>query len=138
MRHLPERLAPRRGQGFTLPELLVSLALIIFIMSIIASAFGAAGKLVSDMRAAYSLAERLRGVMSLLRKDLSQQHLDNTPRRLGTSSWVPVNASNKGFFRILQLGRPTFVPDPAPTIREGVQSTSIMPATAAGSPATGC
>src|SRR4051794_17111254 len=102
----------RATLGFTLPELLVALALIIFIMSILSSAFASASKVVSDLRAANDLAERLRGVMTLLRRDLAAQHLDNPTRRLSDNSWVPSNSSNKGFSRIYQPGTPQLYTPP--------------------------
>ncbi|NBO91610.1 MAG: type II secretion system protein [Planctomycetia bacterium] len=106
--------------GFTLTELMVSLALIVFIMSIMATAFGAASKVVTDLRAANDLAERLRGAMTLMRNDLKNQHLDNTARRLSDTTWPPSAANNQGFFRIYQVGRPIDI-GPA-----GADQTSIM------------
>ncbi|MFQ3594068.1 MAG: hypothetical protein SNJ82_12885 [Gemmataceae bacterium] len=74
--------------GFTITELLVALALIVFIMSILATAFSAASKSVSDLKAANELAEKLRGIMTLLRRDLRESvnpagHLQNPGRTLG-------------------------------------------------------
>lgn len=100
--------APR--PAFTITELLVALALIILIMSIMAGAFSSASKLIRDLRAANDLAERLRGTLSLMRNDLSHYYLDEPKRRLGDGTWVPNSASNKGFFRLYQLGRPTYIP----------------------------
>src|SRR5262245_38327657 len=104
--------------GFTITELLVSLALIIFIMSILAQGFSSASKVVTDLRAANDLAGRLRGIVTLLRNDLKAQHLDNPTRRLGDDSWDPAanpTGSKKGFFRIYQVGRPTHIGSTQPT-----------------------
>jgi len=82
---------------------MVSLALIIFIMSILSAAFGAASKTVRDLRAAGDLAEKLRGVGTMMRYDLAAQHFDRG--RLsdgsvwGTTTYAP---PNQGFFRIRQ------------------------------------
>jgi type II secretory pathway pseudopilin PulG len=57
-------------------ELLVSMALIVFIMSILSTAFVAASKAFTDLKAAGELAERLRTTMSLLRRDLASPHFD--------------------------------------------------------------
>jgi type II secretory pathway pseudopilin PulG len=99
--------------GFTITELLVALALIVFIMSILATAFSAASKSVSDLKAANELAEKLRGVMTLLRRDLRETtnpagHLQNPGRTLGNGDWHPLESGSeqyRGFFRIQQQGR---------------------------------
>jgi type II secretory pathway pseudopilin PulG len=101
--------------GFTITELLVSLALIVFIMSILATAFSAASKSVSDLKAANELAEKLRGVMTLLRRDLH-----DTGTRLSSEDWPPPvdgddgnERNRRGFFRLLQNGLPqTALPEP--------------------------
>ncbi|MFQ3650710.1 MAG: prepilin-type N-terminal cleavage/methylation domain-containing protein [Gemmataceae bacterium] len=96
--------------GFTITELLVALALIVFIMSILATAFSAASKSVSDLKAANELAEKLRGIMTLLRRDLRESvnpagHLQNPGRTLGNGDWHPLDTGSesfRGFFRIQQ------------------------------------
>src|SRR5579859_1542774 len=61
----------RHRRAFTIVELMVALALIIFIMTIIAAAFGSAGKTYRDLKAAGDLAEQLRSALNLLRRDLA-------------------------------------------------------------------
>ena len=64
----------RRRSGFTLVEVLVSMALILFIMSILSAAFVAATQSVTDLKSAGDLAEKLRGAVNVLRRDLEQDH----------------------------------------------------------------
>ena len=71
---LQEYTKMRRRTGFSLVEVLVSMALILFIMSILAGAFGAASQAVSDLKAAGDLAEKLRAATSVLKRDLEAPH----------------------------------------------------------------
>jgi prepilin-type N-terminal cleavage/methylation domain-containing protein len=98
----------RRRSGFTLVEVLVSMALILFIMSILAGAFGAASQAVSDLKAAGDLAEKLRGATNVIKRDMEADHFTDsaTPSKKlsDTNFWDRLNAGNTpvGFFRILQ------------------------------------
>lgn len=112
--------------GFTLTELMVALALIIFIMSILSAAFGAASKAVRDLKAAGDLAERLRGILSLMRRDLAARHLDHPPRRLGDGTWLTqMQPTSQGFFRIWQEGRPFYDPALAPATAMPTPDTAV-------------
>ncbi len=71
----------RRRLGFTLVEVLVSMALILFIMSILAGAFGAASQAVSDLKAAGDLAEKLRGAANVLKRDMEADHFTDSASR---------------------------------------------------------
>ena len=65
----------RRRSGFTLVEVLVSMALILFIMTILGAAFSAATQTVSDLKSAGDLAERLRGAApTVIHRDLEANH----------------------------------------------------------------
>ncbi len=100
----------KRRSAFSLVEVLVSMALILFIMSILAGAFGAASQAVSDLKAAGDLAEKLRGATGVLKRDLEADHFTDhingkNPRlheldlvsRLATGAPAPL-----GFFRIFE------------------------------------
>jgi len=105
----------RRRSAFTLVEVLVSMALILFIMSILAAAFGAASQAVSDLKAAGDLAEKLRGATNVLKFDLEADHFTDstaTSVKLSDSSFwnrltVPAPPSPVGFFRITEGGAAT-------------------------------
>jgi prepilin-type N-terminal cleavage/methylation domain-containing protein len=102
----------RRRSGFTLVEVLVSMALILFIMSILAAAFGAASQAVSDLKSAGDLAEKLRGATSVLKRDLEEDHFTDhkngsNPRlsQLDLGTWLSTGippSQPYGFFRIFQ------------------------------------
>ena len=68
--------SPRRG--FTLTELLVSMALIVFIMVILSEAFTAGVQAFRDLKAAGDMGERLRAASAALRRDLLDSHFEST------------------------------------------------------------
>jgi prepilin-type N-terminal cleavage/methylation domain-containing protein len=100
----------RRRTGFTLVEVLVAMALILFIMTILAAAFGAATQAVSDLKAAGDLAERLRGAATVLKRDVEADHCFDAngnvlPLRFPwdtTISMASPPPPTAGFFRIYQ------------------------------------
>jgi hypothetical protein len=105
------RIQRRERVAFTLVEMLVAVALTLFIMAIIAEAFGSATKTFSTMRTAGQLQERTRGGAIVLRLDLAAEHFDGPyiggrggPRvgdqRLDLAGWMP---PGKGYFEIRQF-----------------------------------
>src|SRR5262249_16392842 len=98
----------RRRQGFTITELLVSLALIIFIMSILSDAFATASKTFRDLKAIGDMAERLRATVTILRNDLAQDHFTGR-RRLSDPTFWSDGPPPEGFFRIWQVNVPPYV-----------------------------
>jgi prepilin-type N-terminal cleavage/methylation domain-containing protein len=119
-----QRSTPRTG--FTLMELLVATALILFIMAIIAQAFGAASKTFTTMRTAGQLQERNRTATNIIRKDLWADHFGPPfgyyggthvmHQRLDLAGWRP--PAGGGYFEMVQgspsryePGDPTLVPD---------------------------
>jgi len=105
------RIQRRERVAFTLVEMLVAIALTLFIMAIIAEAFGAATKTFSTMRTAGQLQERTRGGAIVMRLDLAAEHFDGPyiggrggPRvgdqRLDLAGWMP---PPKGYFEIRQF-----------------------------------
>jgi prepilin-type N-terminal cleavage/methylation domain-containing protein len=91
----------RKRHGFTLVELLVAMALIIFIMSILSYAFVAATTAFRDLKAAGDLAERLRSTTTLLQRDLAADHFEGR-RRLSDPTFWSNGPPRQGFFRIWQ------------------------------------
>ena len=97
----------RRRSGFTLVEVLVSMALILFIMSILSAAFVAATQSVSDLKSAGDLAEKLHGAVNVLRRDLEQDHFTDSSQvsPLLSQLWTTPAARRRrqlGFFRIYE------------------------------------
>jgi len=98
------RPAPRAA--YTIVELLVSMALIIFIMSILSAAFSIALGTFRDLKAIGDMTEHLRSASTIIRRDLAADHFEDEAGaryRLsdipGTTTW---NGSKKGFLYIRQ------------------------------------
>jgi type II secretory pathway pseudopilin PulG len=91
----------RRRQGFTIVELLVALALIIFIMAIVSEAFVNAMKSFRDFKAAGDMAVRLRSVMTQLRRDLTADHFTGK-RRVSDPNFWQQGPPEDGFLRLWQ------------------------------------
>lgn len=102
---------PRRS-AFTITEMLVATALILFIMAIISQVFASASKTYSALRVAGDMQERLRTGSTIIRKDLSAEHFEGPfiigrsgPRlgdqRMDQPGWMPPPV---GYFEIRQVG----------------------------------
>jgi hypothetical protein len=91
----------RRRSGFTIVELLVSMALIMFIMAILSEAFVAALKSFRDLKGTADMAERLRAVSTILRRELSADHF-GARARLSQPDFYVNGPPQEGFFRIYQ------------------------------------
>ncbi len=103
------RTAPiiRRRAAFTLVELMVSAALIIFMMYILSTAFIAGLESFRTLKTAGDMQEKLRSAAAIIRSDLCRPHFfsNDTNRetlssqRLDQEGWYP---PDKGYFRIYQ------------------------------------
>jgi len=65
-------------RGFTITELLVSMALIIYIMSILGEAFTSGVDTLRKLKAMGDQAESIRAATTLLRRDLAASHFDTS------------------------------------------------------------
>jgi prepilin-type N-terminal cleavage/methylation domain-containing protein len=92
---------PRSRSGFTIVELLVSMALILFIMAILSEAFSTAAQVFRDFKALGDMAGRLRSVTQLVRDDLRSYHFSGN-RRLSDANFWAKGPPDQGFFRIWQ------------------------------------
>lgn len=114
----------RRRQGFTLVEMLVAMALIIFIMTILSEAFVAGLETFRQLKAVGDMQEKLRSVAITMRRDLAADHFE-PGRRLSDPNFATPQI---GFFRF-QGTLP---------ILEGVDGDGIpsyyVPAAVAGAP----
>src|SRR6266404_2721638 len=104
-----------RRQGFTLVEMLVSLALVLFIMYILSQALITGLETFRQLKATGEMEERLRMASTILRQDLKLDHFEGR-RRLSDPSFWAQGSPREGFFRIEQG---------LPSTREGVDGDSI-------------
>ncbi len=95
----------KRRHGFTLVELLVAMALIIFLMAIISHAFVAALTTFRNLKAQGDMAEKLRAVTQILQHDLAADHFDGS-RKLSDPTFWNNGPPQQGFFRIWQGSNP--------------------------------
>jgi type II secretory pathway pseudopilin PulG len=93
--------------AFTLVELLVSLALIIFIMAILSQAFVAALGTFRNLKAAGDMAEKLRATTQILQRDLAAQHFEGTKRLSNPNFWLN-GPPQQGYFQIYQGSKGNF------------------------------
>jgi prepilin-type N-terminal cleavage/methylation domain-containing protein len=89
-----------RRSGFTLVELLVSMALILFIMGILSQAFVTAVEVFRNLKGLGDLQENLRAGANQFRFDLSQDHFEGK-RRTSDPTFTSV-PPREGFLRIYQ------------------------------------
>src|SRR5689334_10440714 len=117
MRSLPKR---RRPHGFTIVELLVAMALIIFIMYILAEAFSAGASAFRSLKAIGDMNERLRVASTTLRRLLAADHFEGKKRLSDPSFWKD-GPPREGFFRLVQYSASTqaYSTNPYVSIDEG-------------------
>jgi len=96
---------PRRSGGFTLVELMVSMALIILIMSILAQGFAEGTKIFREAKAIGDLQENLRIAVVRLRDDLILPHFDANKKL--SEGFQDYSRPAEGFVRIQQGAAPT-------------------------------
>src|SRR5262249_43820133 len=82
-------------------ELLVSMALIIFIMAILSEAFATGIRTFRDLKALGDLNERLRTAITLLRDDLTADHFEGRKKLSDPNFWAQGPPQN-GYFRLYQ------------------------------------
>jgi prepilin-type N-terminal cleavage/methylation domain-containing protein len=112
---LASRLTSRRG--FTLVELLVAMALVVFIMVIVSETFVAALESVRLQKAQAELRANLRGASITLRADLTAAHFDSGAKTPSHELSEQVNLTGPnlpptwGYFRIMQGSPPVDAPN---------------------------
>src|SRR5947208_2912204 len=88
-------------QAFTLVELMVAMALIIFIMYILAEAFAAGASAFRNLKGVGDMNQRLRSASTVLRKYLLASHFENRKRLSDVDFWQD-GPPLQGFLRIVQ------------------------------------
>ena len=102
-----------RKKGFTLVELLVSMAIIIFMLSIMSQAFVIATTCMSGLKGVGELLDKGRPVLAVLQKDLSAYHFDGY-KRLSDADFWDYGPPRQGYFKISEGGN---------TVVEGLPTT---------------
>lgn len=110
---------PGRNSAFTITEMLVSLAIIMFIMAIVSEAFVAGLDSFRQMKAVGDLDQRLRAATILLRNDLMADHFNQPPMKVSNITLNP--PPKQGYFHVQDPGS---VPEGAdgdgiPSVRSG-------------------
>jgi prepilin-type N-terminal cleavage/methylation domain-containing protein len=98
---MPNAMVRTYRHAFTLVELLVAMALILFIMSIISVAFVDSTESFRIFRARAELSEKLRFLTQTLRSDLRANHFENN-RRLSDPDFWEQGPPKAGYFRVEQ------------------------------------
>jgi prepilin-type N-terminal cleavage/methylation domain-containing protein len=93
--------AMNKRRGFTIVELLVAMALIMFMMAILSEAFSAGLGSFRTMKASADMADRLRSAATVLRRELAADHFDGR-RRLSQADFWTNGPPAEGFFRVYQ------------------------------------
>src|SRR5437660_508576 len=88
-----------RRRGFTIVEMLVAMALVIFIMVILSEAFRAGLDTFRELKAVGDMQEKLRATATMLRRDLQAEHFE-AGRRLSDPNWFIAGQPKVGFVRI--------------------------------------
>jgi prepilin-type N-terminal cleavage/methylation domain-containing protein len=107
----------RRRPGFTLVELLVAMALILFIMVILTEAFSAGLETFRRLKAIGDMQEKMRSAAIVLRRDLGLPHFKNINDARSHLSEFDLRTQpppDAGYFRIFQITNPANVPPNAP------------------------
>jgi prepilin-type N-terminal cleavage/methylation domain-containing protein len=95
-----------KRQGFTLVEMLVAMALTLFIMVILSQAFITGLDSFSQLKGIGDMEENLRVATNNLRYDLTQDHFEGK-RRLSDPTFLAA-VPRQGFFRVYQKTPPFF------------------------------
>jgi len=87
----------QRRRGFTLVEIMVSMALTIFILTILAQAFGLGADTFRTLKAVGDLNDSLRTAANMLRSDLAADHFDGKRRLSDSRFWID-GPPQQGYF----------------------------------------
>jgi prepilin-type N-terminal cleavage/methylation domain-containing protein len=95
------RTLPSKRPGFTLVEMMVTVALTLFIMVILSTAFSTALETFRQLKAIGDMQDELRTAANMLRADLAADHFEGKRRLSDTTFWT-VGPPREGFLRIMQ------------------------------------
>jgi prepilin-type N-terminal cleavage/methylation domain-containing protein len=97
----------RQRRAFTLVEMLVALALVLFIMVLLAQAFTAGLETFQKLKAIGDMEDKLRLASTILRRDLNADHFSGR-KRLSEKDFFNEGPPREGFLRIWQ-GSPAII-----------------------------
>ena len=97
----------RHRQAFTLVEMLVAMALVLFLMVFLTQAFVAGLEAFRQLKGIGDMEQKLRAASTVIRKDLLADHFEGKRRLSDPSFWV-LGPPREGFFRIAQ-GSPSIL-----------------------------
>lgn len=98
---LPLNVKPAHRSGFTIVELLVAMALIVFMMSIMSQAFVIATTAMSGLKKVTDLVDKVRPAMAILERDLGAYHFDGS-KRLSDANFWESGPPTQGYFSVWQ------------------------------------
>src|SRR5438309_4535901 len=99
--------------GFTLVEMLVATALIMFIMLILSEAFSAGLEAFRTLKGIGDMESRLKAAVTPIRDDLRQDHFDGR-RRLSDPLFWNTGSPREGFVNVTQGFYPVYSVNPIP------------------------
>jgi|GEM_PF-2989173 len=112
----------RKRQAFTLVEMMVSMALVIFIMVLLSQAFVASMQSFRTLKGVGDMEEKLRTAVAIMRTDLAAQHFRPNKKISDAKFFNNGGPPDQGYLRIYQatpIVRPSAVnPTPANTYEE--------------------
>src|SRR5205814_6983667 len=126
----------KNRRAFTLVEMMVSMALTIFIMVLLSQAFVAAMQTFRVLKGVGDMEEKLRTAVSIMRRDLTAQHF--VPNKsISDSHFYDKNPPDQGYLRIAQgssvTRRSPANPNPINVFEEtdgdGIPSARVVDAT---------
>jgi hypothetical protein len=117
-------------RAFTLVEMLVATALVMFIMLILSEAFVAGLEAFRTLKGIGDMEERLRAAALIIRADLERDHFESGVRLSDPTFWLQGNPPRQGFFNVTQGFTPTASLNAIPAGQQTVQVNSLTVADA--------
>src|SRR5262245_18787000 len=91
----------RRRQGFTLVEMLVAMALTMFIMVLLSNAFATGLQVFGEMKAIGDMQDNLRTATTILRADLAADRFEGKKRLSDPTLYLAEGRPTLGFVRVI-------------------------------------
>jgi prepilin-type N-terminal cleavage/methylation domain-containing protein len=115
----------QRRRGFTLVEIMVAMALTLFILAILSEVFVTGADTFRTLKAVGDLNASLRSTTNMLRSDLSAKHFEGT-RRLSDASFWTEGPPQQGYFYLYQGPPPGTAGSDPNNVNEGFDADLIL------------